>query len=217
VLPSKFLPLAEQSGLIVPIGSWVLRQACNDMAAWRADLPDAQPLALHVNISTRQLEDDSFAADVTTALSDAGLDPGSLTLEIAEGVMPRNGDAAADRLGRVRAIGVRIAIDDFDAGSIAIDLLGSLGVDAIKVDRSLAERASEGRRHGDAARAVIDAGRALGLDVIAEAIEHEAQADAMRALGCTHAQGYHYARPMPAADFARLVESLPVENATHAA
>ncbi len=205
VLPSKFLPLAEQSGLIVPIGSWVLRRACRDMAAWRATLTDAQPLALHVNVSPRQLEDDSFVADIATALHDSGLDPRSLTIEIAEGVMPRHGDVAAERLGRIRATGVRIAIDDFGAGGIAADSLESLAVDAIKVDRSLTEGAADDRQHGDAARAVIDAGRALGLDVIAEAIEHEAQADAARALGCTHAQGYHYARPMPADDFARLL------------
>lgn len=193
VLPSVFVAAAERSGAIVGIGRFVLRTACRDAAAWRRAGGDAPFVT--VNVSHRQLLDPAFPDDVRDALHDAGLPPEALTLELVETSARASVATLARALDAVRATGVRVAFDDFGTGFAALGDLARLPVDVLKLPRPFVASLP-----GDdtVARAVLAIGRALGLDVVAEGVEDAAQAARLRALGCTRAQGFLFARPMPA-------------------
>jgi diguanylate cyclase (GGDEF)-like protein len=205
VPPVKFIPLAEQSGLIVPIGRWVLNEACRQSALWRIRHPENRTFAMHVNVSVRQLAEESFIDDLKAALHDFNTDPASLTLELTESMMLDDNAASTRRVEQIRELGVRIAIDDFGTGYSSLGYLQQFTVDAIKIDRSFTERLSQDGRNMEVTRSIVELGLSLGLNIVAEGIEHVEQVAAFRSLGCTHGQGYYYARPMPAGEFARLI------------
>lgn len=193
VLPSVFVAAAERSGAIVEIGRFVLRTACADAAAWRRASGDAPFVT--VNVSHRQLLDPAFPDDVRDALRDAGLPPEALVLELVETTARASVATLARTLGAVRALGVRVAFDDFGTGFAALGDLARLPVDVLKLPRPFVASLP-----GDdtVARAILAIARALGLDVVAEGVEDAAQAAHLRALGCARAQGFLFARPMPA-------------------
>lgn len=193
VLPSAFVADAERSGAIVGIGRFVLRTACRDAAAWAR--ASGQAPSVGVNVAYRQLLDPSFPADVAAALADAGLPPAALTLEVVETAARSSVATVAAALAAVRATGVRIAFDDFGTGFAALADLARLPVDVLKLPRPFVATLP-----GDdtVVRAVLAIARALGLDVVAEGVETEAQASRLRALGCARAQGFLFARPLPA-------------------
>ena len=191
--PLQFIPLAEETGLIIPIGRWVLNAACREGVVIHERFPREEPLTISVNLSVRQLQSDTIVADVREALEASGLPPSSLVLEITESVMMADTELAVSRLGDLKALGVRLAMDDFGTGYSSLSYLGRLPVDILKMDRSfLAEDKNE-----PLAAAVIALGASLALDVVAEGIEYDEQALSLRELGCELGQGFLFARPMP--------------------
>jgi len=191
VPPGDFIPLAEQSGLIVELGRWVLEQACRQAAAWPG-------VRMAVNLSTRQLGDRRLVADVTEALERTGLEPGRLTLEVTETLIMERLEASIELLEELKALGVRLSLDDFGTGYSSLSYLERLPLDALKLDRSFVSGLGPDETEPAIVAAVIEMGRALGMTVIAEGVETEQQAARLRALGCVYAQGFHFARPLPA-------------------
>ncbi|MDQ1476536.1 MAG: hypothetical protein QOE62_1765 [Actinomycetota bacterium] len=195
--PAAFLEIAEETGLIVPIGAWVLHEACSQTARWCAELPHQSPLSIGVNLSARQLNDPELVAIVDSVLAATRLDPALLTLEINETVLVENRDVAADVLVQLAARGVRIGVDDFGTGQSSLAHLSVLPVDTLKIDRSLI--AGLGRHQQDLAivSAIVGLGHALDLTVTAEGVEDELQLHTLRTLGCDLGQGFYFARPQP--------------------
>jgi EAL domain-containing protein (putative c-di-GMP-specific phosphodiesterase class I) len=205
VPPSKFIPIAEESGLILSIGRWVLNEACRQGALWRIRFPDHTRFAMSVNVSARQLADATFIDDLRAALACFNIDPPTLTLELTESMMVSDDELTAERIARIRETGVRIAIDDFGTGYSSLSYLQQFPVDAIKIDRSFTERMSAEGRNFEVTRSIVELGRSLELQIVAEGIEHAGQVAAFQSLGCTHAQGYYYGRPVPADEFTRVI------------
>jgi diguanylate cyclase (GGDEF)-like protein/PAS domain S-box-containing protein len=201
IMPDVFIPIAEQTGLIVPIGRWVLQQACAQAVAWRHAMKQGQPFVMEVNVSGRQLNHKSLVADVAHILADSGLEPENLVLEITESVLMDDIDVAVQRLRELKDIGVSIAIDDFGTGYSSLAYLRQLPIDILKIDKTFVDAASAGNPGGDAIlRAILDLGKGLELKTIAEGVEEASQANYLKNLGCDSAQGYLYARPMPPDD-----------------
>ena len=198
VSPAEFIPVAEHTGLIVPIGRWVLRQALADAAGWRRAL--GADLVVNVNLSPRQVGDPDLLEAITGALADTGFSPAALALEITEGVLLEDTDATLAHLEALRRIGAGLVLDDFGSGYSSLSYLRRLPLDTLKIDRSFVATMRRGGEEAAIVRAVADMGAALGLSVVAEGIETADQLDLVADLGCTSAQGYLIARPMPAAE-----------------
>lgn len=206
ISPDVFVPLAETSGLIVPLGRWVLQEAVEQVARWRTQFPDAHPLTLEVNLSADQLADASLPGQLLSLINRTGTDPGLLVLEITETALVRDLDLAVHRLGQLSAIGVRLALDDFGTGYSSLSYLRDLPVTVLKVDRAFV--AGIESRDGTAARllrSIIDLGDALRMEVIPEGIENETQLAALQSFGCRLGQGYLWSRPRPAEAVADLL------------
>ncbi|MEW6583596.1 MAG: EAL domain-containing protein, partial [Actinomycetota bacterium] len=205
VSPAAFIPLAEETGLIVPLGRWVLDTACRQMGRWHREAPADPPLRLSVNLSERQLHDVQLVADVEDALRDSGLDPSCLVLELTESALiEERGDTVA-RLNALKSLGVRLAVDDFGVGYSSLRYLHRLPVDELKVDKSFVDHVDEGREQAALAEAIIAIGHRLSLETVAEGIETPDQVDALRSLGCEMGQGYRFATPLTAAEMSDLL------------
>ncbi len=205
-LPADFIDLAEETGEILPIGRWVITEGCRRVRGWqtRYDLPN---LRLYVNLSARQFRDPGLVPMIVSALARSGLDAANLTLEITEGTLLTPGYETVQRIGELRSLGLRLAIDDFGTGYSSLGYLHAFQIDELKIDRSFVP-GSEGV--GDAhvlSQAIVELGRALGLDMIAEGIETQDQAEWFRTLGCRLGQGYLFARPMAPLDFERYLRN----------
>jgi diguanylate cyclase (GGDEF)-like protein len=198
--PDEFLPIAEETGLIVPIGAWVLREACAQAARWAEEsvhgLRD-EPLTVSVNLSARQLSDPDLVSVVEGAIAAAGLDPSLLVLEITETVLMEDRDRAVGVLQRLAEQGVRIGIDDFGTGQSSLGYLKVLPVHTLKIDQSFIEGLGKDPEDSAIVAAVVTLAHALGLTVTAEGIETSRQLDAVQDLGCDLGQGYYFARPQP--------------------
>jgi diguanylate cyclase (GGDEF)-like protein/PAS domain S-box-containing protein len=201
--PASFIPLAEETGLIVPIGEWVLREACRQNRAWReAGLP---PLTVAVNISAPQFRSAGIDAKVAAALAEAGLDPRGLELELTESLVMHDAEEVIAILRSLKAMGVMLAIDDFGTGYSSLSYLKRFPVDHLKIDQSFVRGIATDSDDAAIASAVISLGKALGLRVVAEGVETEAQRAFLKARGCHEIQGYLVGRPMQAADFAAVL------------
>jgi diguanylate cyclase (GGDEF)-like protein len=200
VSPAEFIPLAEETGLIVELGAWVLGEACRTVVG--LDRNSGAGLNLSVNLSARQLLEQGLEATVAAALSASGLRAGRLTLEITEGVLMADTAATIDRLGSLRGLGVRVAIDDFGTGYSSLGYLRRFPLDAVKIDRSFIEDVTEGTRQAALVHAIVELCRTLELDTVAEGVETREQAARLTELGCELAQGFHFGRPMTAEDLA---------------
>jgi diguanylate cyclase (GGDEF)-like protein/PAS domain S-box-containing protein len=196
VPPIAFVPIAEESGVIVDIGRFVLAEAARQLADWRKRYETATVASMSVNVSSRQLEHDRLVADVATVLRETAIPPELLVLEITESIFIRDLHAAVRRLEALKGLGVRIALDDFGTGFSSLSSLSRLPIDIVKIDKSFVENL--GTRYDAVVRSVVDLARAFQLDVVAEGVESEAQAARLAHLGCGYAQGYWFARPMPA-------------------
>jgi diguanylate cyclase (GGDEF)-like protein len=199
ISPEVFVPLAEASGLIVPLGRWVLREAMAQMAQWHREFPDAQPLTLEVNLSPDQLADASLPGLLLSLLNETALEPRRLVLEITETALVRDIELARHRLGQLFATGVRLALDDFGTGYSSLEYLRELPVSVLKVDKTFMTGIEA--PDGVAARllrSVIDLASALDLEIVAEGIENPTQLAALRSFGCRLGQGYLWSRPRPA-------------------
>jgi diguanylate cyclase (GGDEF)-like protein len=201
VPPAEFIPIAEETGLVVEIDRFVLRQACRQLAVWNAD---AGPLLLHVNLSAHHLLRNDLAATVTAALRESRLPPECLTLEITESVLMQDLDLAVVRLQELKQLGVHLAIDDFGTGYSSLAYLRQMPIDALKIDKAFVDGVAGGAEESAVARAILALAATLRLDTVAEGVEHPEQAAALAELGCRWAQGYHFSRPVPAADMAIL-------------
>ncbi|MEA2269323.1 MAG: hypothetical protein QOC64_1933 [Solirubrobacteraceae bacterium] len=195
--PDEFIPFAEDTGLIVPIGRWVLREGCRQAVALQVTLPSDPPLSMSINLSVKQLQHSDIVADVRDALEDSGLDAASLTLEITETVMMADADLAVQRLEELKRLGVRLAMDDFGTGYSSLSYLSRFPVDILKMDRSFL-RADASPEMSGLATAVVALGETLCLEVVAEGIERSEQWATLRNLGCDLGQGFYFAPPMDA-------------------
>ena len=217
VLPDEFIPMTEESGLIVPIGEWVLRTACRQAREWRdAGLP---PVTMAVNVSPRQLRSDRFLAAVEQVLDDTGLEPERLELEITESVAIYEAAEEMGALRRLKDRGVRIVIDDFGTGYSSFSFLRRFHADGIKIDRSFVQNLPSVSHDAGIAIAMIALANALGIGVIAEGVESEAQATFLGARGCAEIQGHHVSPPVTAEACAALLQKarFPVRKAQPAA
>ena len=195
VPPGIFIPIAETSDLILALGDWVLRTATRDIAQHLAQLP--ANFELHVNVSARQLIQSDFSATLQQALRDSGLPPHHLTLELTESVLIEQDGQTEERLREIRAQGVKIAIDDFGTGYSSLAYLGLLPFDCLKIDRSFVRNLCNSSQDAAIVAAVLQMAQGFGVAVVAEGVETEAQAQHLRQMGCSHAQGYRFGRPVP--------------------
>ncbi len=205
VPPSTFIPLAEESGLIVPIGEWVLREACREAAAWPASLQVA------VNLSPAQFQHGDLPTLVHSVLLETGLNPNRLELEITENLLMEDFSSAVSVLRRLKLLGVRIAMDDFGTGYSSLSYLQSFPFDKIKIDKTFISNLDHNRQSAAIVRAVIGLGRGLELPVVAEGVETKSQLDFLRREACDQVQGYVVGRPLPIEDYADLVGRQPAE------
>jgi diguanylate cyclase (GGDEF)-like protein len=204
LMPADFIGLAEESGLIVNIGRWVLERACRDTQGWRQRF-DLDGLSVGVNLSARQFQHPDLVAEIGTALNSSGLEPSRLILEITESVLMLTTTTTIGKLADLRRIGVRLAIDDFGTGYSSLGYLERFPVDMLKIDKTFIDGIGERGNRPVLARAIVQLGRALDLQVVAEGIERDAQAAVLRRLGCSRGQGYLYARPLPAEELEPLL------------
>jgi diguanylate cyclase (GGDEF)-like protein/PAS domain S-box-containing protein len=215
--PGRFVSMAEETGLIIPIGRAVLREACECAREWRARHRGRRPLQMSVNLSGRHFDETSIVDDVRAALQDTGLEPWALTLEITESVLMQRSDTTLEKLRSLKALGLNLAIDDFGTGYSSLGYLQQFPIDVLKIDRTFVEVVGDEEKDPVLARAIIALGRTLRIETIAEGIERREQRDGLRALGCTLGQGFLFARPMSAGDFtANVLERPPDELAAEA-
>ena len=199
--PVEFIGVAEDTGLIVPLGRWVLREACRQLAAWEAEFPADEPRFVCVNLSARQFGDARLLQEVESAVGEHGLRPGSLKLELTESTVMRDPDQAIPLLRRFRALGIPIYLDDFGTGYSSLSLLHQLPLDGLKIDRSFVQRAD-----GTAVvQTIVALARSLGVAIVAEGIELPAQYAALRAMGCEYGQGFLFSQPVSRDDAEQLL------------
>ena len=219
VPPMDFIPLAEQTGLIVPIGRFVLREACRQMRAWQTGYPTTPPMIVSVNLSARELEEPGLVDSVRAVLAETGLDPAQLVLEITESLLLVDLPATVRILSDLRALGVRLAVDDFGTGYSSLAYLENLPVDILKIDKSFVDRIGEGSEELPAdvpqpsvmVSAISQLGHALNLELVAEGIEQREQVSTLLGLACQYGQGYYYARPLTSTALAELLQRQATE------
>jgi diguanylate cyclase (GGDEF)-like protein/PAS domain S-box-containing protein len=204
IAPGDFIPLAEESGLILPIGRWVLETACAQLAAWSVD-ERARELVLAVNVSARQFHQPDFVEQVTEALRLSGADPRRLKLELTESMVLDNVEDTIEKMQRLKALGISFSMDDFGTGYSSLSYLTRLPLDQIKIDRSFVLNLPSDTNDGIIARTIITMGRSLALEVIAEGVETTGQREFLERHGCHAYQGYLYGKPLPVADFETLL------------
>jgi diguanylate cyclase (GGDEF)-like protein len=194
VPPDSFIPLAEENGLIVTIGRWVLDEACRQASVWAEE---GLQLGISVNVSAHQLRREGFADDVRSALSESGIEPSSLTLEVTETTLMRDVDAACEHLDAIKALGVQVAIDDFGTGYASLSHLRRMPVDILKIDRSFVAALNDGGHSRELLEAIFGVGQALSLTVVAEGVEDDSQLVVLEEMGCDRAQGFLLGMPSP--------------------
>jgi diguanylate cyclase (GGDEF)-like protein/PAS domain S-box-containing protein len=214
VSPVEFVPVAESTGLIVPLGKWVLAEACRQAQTWRLAGLFGADFYISVNLSARQLQDPRLIDDVAEVLKDSGLPPRSLVLEVTESTVMENFDTALARLGALKDLGLRLAVDDFGTGHSSLSQLRNLPVDVVKIDKSFIDRITLDAAGAAMVRSVIELGHALGLTSIAEGVEEPDQLALLDHLGCDHIQGYLYAKPMPGSEIPRALAGLQDDAAS---
>ena len=202
--PGEFISLAEETGLIVPLGTWVLRDACQRAIVWQRSRQSDRPLMLRVNVSARQLAQEPLRDTVAGIIEETGIEPASLCLEVTESVLIEDPESSIRMLTALKELGVKIAIDDFGTGYSSLEYLRRLPVDCVKVDRSFVRGLPENEEDVAIVNAVIELGHALKLSVTAEGVETTAQFDNLRAAGCDTAQGFLFFRPEPPEVLAKL-------------
>jgi EAL domain-containing protein (putative c-di-GMP-specific phosphodiesterase class I) len=206
ISPLDFIPIAEGTGLIVPLGRWVIAEACRQAVEWGVRDPDAmQPVKMAVNVSVRQFDRADLPAVVGEVLAETGMPAGQLCLEMTESVLMTDTEENLAALVRLKALGISLAIDDFGTGYSSLAYLRRFPVDTLKIDRSFVEQLGEQDDDAALARTIVQLGRSLGMSTVAEGIEEYGQLAALREMGCTYAQGYYFSRPVPAAEAGRLL------------
>jgi diguanylate cyclase (GGDEF)-like protein/PAS domain S-box-containing protein len=198
ISPLDFIPVAEETGMIIPIGQWVLEESCRQLRRWQEQFPTCPPLRMSVNLSAKQFTLPDLVERIEQALRESGLDPGCLKLEITESVLMENSATAVEMLKRLRAVGVGLSIDDFGTGYSSLSYLHRFPASALKIDRSFVSRLSDNDENAELVRTIITLARTLGMKVVAEGVETARQLAQLRALECDHGQGYYFSKPMDA-------------------
>jgi diguanylate cyclase (GGDEF)-like protein/PAS domain S-box-containing protein len=224
--PGRFVPVAEETGLILQIGTWTLREACQQVVRWNSERT-GDPLVVAVNVSGRQLQEPSLVSTVATVLAETGLDAACLKLELTESVVMDDAEATIEMLGQLKALGVQLAIDDFGTGYSSLSYLKRFPIDVLKVDRSFVDGLGTSQQDAALVQGIIALAQSLGLTVTGEGVETVEQAAYLKRLGCDLAQGYLYSRPLPAAGLEALLaegagslvlgagDDLPSASSTH--
>jgi EAL domain-containing protein (putative c-di-GMP-specific phosphodiesterase class I) len=207
VPPMQFIPLAEETGLIVPIGRWVLQEACTQNMAWQRR--GLRPVTMAVNLSPRQFADPHLLNDIDLALFSSGMSPILLQLEVTESMVMRNVARAVRVLDAIQSRGIRLAIDDFGTGYSSMSLMKQFPIDTIKIDRSFVRDLPQDTEDCAIAEAIIGMGKALGMTIVAEGVETEDQQTFLRDHACDEMQGYLFSKPVPAQQMAELLRSAP--------
>jgi diguanylate cyclase (GGDEF)-like protein len=211
VPPSEFIPVAEETGLIVQIGQWVLEEACAAVSKWQQQSPRHRNLSLSVNLSAKQVSQHDFLEQVESALSKSGLDARNLKLEITESVVMENTEAAAAMFKRLRGLGVQLSIDDFGTGYSSLSYLHRFPLNYLKIDRSFVGRMTETSDNAEIVKTIVTLAHNLGMQAIAEGVETEEQLAKLRAIGCEYGQGYLFSRPIDRKSVTNLLAA-EVEN-----
>jgi diguanylate cyclase (GGDEF)-like protein len=206
--PMQFIPLAEETGAIVPIGRWVLMEACAQNMAWQRR--GLQPISMAVNLSPRQFADERLLQDVDEALAASGMSPVLLQLEVTESMVMRNVSRAVKVLDAIQSRGIRLAIDDFGTGYSSMSLMKQFPIDTIKIDRSFVRDLAEDSEDQAIAQAIISMGKALGMTVVAEGVETSEQEAFLRSHACDQMQGYLFSKPLPPQLLADLLRPAPL-------
>jgi EAL domain-containing protein (putative c-di-GMP-specific phosphodiesterase class I) len=205
VEPSKFIPTAEDSGLMLPIGAWVLRMACEQARNWSA--VHGPGFTMAVNISAAQFRHENFLRTVLDALAETGLDPGCLELEVPESVLIKHGTSTATTLKALRSRGIRVAVDDFGTGYSSLGHLHRFPVDTLKIDKSFVHEIGKTGERARVASAVIALARSLNMHVVAEGVETFEERDFLREHDCDDAQGYYFGHPVSPDEFGELLKT----------
>jgi EAL domain-containing protein (putative c-di-GMP-specific phosphodiesterase class I) len=200
VNPDDFISLAEENGAIIPIGGWILNEACRQLQQWRTEFPAAAELRMNINVSGKQLASPEFLAVLDGALAASGLPADRVNLEITESVLMENAERTRSMLTEIRRRGVHIHLDDFGTGYSSLSYLSNFPIDSLKIDRSfvsaVGDTAASGLASEEIVRTIVGLAQSLSLSVTAEGTETLAQVEALRDLGCTNVQGYHFSRPV---------------------
>jgi EAL domain-containing protein (putative c-di-GMP-specific phosphodiesterase class I) len=205
VAPADFIPLAEETGLVIPLGQWVLREACRQNRAWQEQgLP---PLRVAINISGAQLRDDDFADSVALALRESRLEARYLEIEITESVVMQNASAALATLDRLSQMGIHLTVDDFGTGYSSLSYLKRFPLNTLKIDRSFIRDLSSDKNDAVIVQAIIALAHSLHLEVVAEGVEHPAQLSFLQSLGSDHYQGFLHSKPLPSAEFEQMLKA----------
>jgi diguanylate cyclase (GGDEF)-like protein/PAS domain S-box-containing protein len=213
--PASFISIAEQTGLIVPLGKWVLEEACRQMVAWHAEVLATPPMTLSVNLSPKEFLSPNLVEEVARILRTTGLPPGCLKMEITEGVVMRDVESTITTLWRLKELGIRIAIDDFGTGYSSLGYLKRLPLDVLKIDRSFVSGLGHNPEDAAIVRAIIAMAKSLSLAVTGEGVESEEQANLLKAWGCDRGQGYYYGKPLDGAATAALLRAADPSEAVN--
>jgi diguanylate cyclase (GGDEF)-like protein/PAS domain S-box-containing protein len=198
ISPMDFIPVAEETGMIVPLGEWVMREACKQMQRWQRIFPVDPPLFISVNLSSKQFSQNTLISSFAMILQETGVKPQTVKLEITESVVMENIDTATDMLRQLRGLGVQLAIDDFGTGYSSLSYLHRFPIDTLKIDRSFVTRMSENNENTEIVRTIIVLAQNLGMDVVAEGVETNEQLVLLQKLGCENGQGYFFSKPVNA-------------------
>ena len=214
--PSVFIPVAEETGLVVPLDRWVLREACQQLASWNSARPESEALTLSVNLSSRQFSRADLTDFVAQVLEETGVEPGRLVLEITESVLMMKLDQVRENMVRLRELGVALAVDDFGTGYSSLGYLNAYPVNTLKIDRSFVSNMEVDRDKATIVRTVIGMAKSLNLHVVAEGVETQAQADSLRDMDCPVVQGFLFSKPLPAQRIGELLADSPFIEASEA-
>jgi diguanylate cyclase (GGDEF)-like protein len=205
VSPAEFIPISEETGLIIPITLWMLKESCSQLVRWQEKYPHLRKTFVSVNLSSKHFVGENLVQQIGQVLLDTVLDPGCLKLEITEGAMMQNPEEVISTLVRLKSLGVKLSIDDFGTGYSSLSYLHRFPVDTLKVDRSFVIAMDEGSENGEIVKTIVSLASILHMDVIAEGVETIHHLHQLRILGCQFGQGYLFSRPLPAADAEKLL------------
>lgn len=209
VSPAEFIPIAEETGLIVPLGAWILREACAKMQAWQTQLSTKVPLTISVNLSGKQLTEPDLIEQIDQIIEETGLDSGSLKLEITESILMDNATAATKMLWQLRARNIQLCLDDFGTGYSSLSYLHRFPVNTLKIDRSFVSRMSRNDENLEIVRVIVTLAHTLKMDVIAEGVETQEQLTLLKLLGCEQGQGYFFSKPLDSKAAEALIAQAP--------
>ena len=204
VPPLAFIPAAEASGLIIPLSTWCIRQACNSLHAFRSTLPEDREMFLAVNISGVDLQRPDFFERLRRLLAEGCVDPKDIKLEVTEGVLMKDTEQVIETLNACRKLGCSIALDDFGTGFSSMSYLSKFPIDTLKIDRSFVQALHTDHASRNIVNAIVALGWGLDTPTVAEGIETAEDAEALLALGCAYGQGFYFSRPVPERDAVRL-------------